>query len=370
MVLRVNVQLLGMLLASCAAVNLQTDGVASMSGIKEIVTDPGTKKAAAVLDKRTKVVDRMARNRDATYLAALDQNKEFTGDQELAKNTLDNKIREAARKEGVAWGELKSELQKEITNDLANASVARHRAQYRRELASTATVKLTKQVPRLTKQAVGQDKAAAKLEADAKEKRAELLKADLLRTEERIQRETSKRKLRSMLQRYEAELRGYKEAAGDQSNESPKPKSNDQVKADAAKKREAAADRLAAAALKAMTKDRLAAVEREKKKAGKEAAEHKAVQGFRAVKEDTESESTAECACSGKQDVQKQGGHCATWGWRSPWCYVSDKCNDRGVLRAKTAPHLNWIQGCVHSDVAHNHPPGFERKVNRESYND
>merc|ERR1719272_2321300 len=184
--LGVSLQAWTLLLVSCGAVHHQSDDAVSIEGINEIVTDPATKAAAAKLGARTRVVDHMVRQRDHKYLAALDRDRKFTGRPEIERQRVNNQIREATRKETAAWGDVKTKLGTEIVNDQVQAKLEHDSAEHHRDLASTATVAMHPQVPTLTKKAQAEDLAAAKLSADAKKKKAELLKAELLRQEQRI----------------------------------------------------------------------------------------------------------------------------------------------------------------------------------------
>eukprot|EP00657_Telonema_sp_P-1_P009895 TRINITY_DN415_c0_g1_i1.p1 TRINITY_DN415_c0_g1~~TRINITY_DN415_c0_g1_i1.p1 ORF type:complete len:111 (-),score=27.46 TRINITY_DN415_c0_g1_i1:178-510(-) len=100
--------------------------------------------------------------------------------------------------------------------------------------------------------------------------------------------------------------------------------------------------------------------ERAKKRAARARRMNRQAHGYRKVIVDSSGSLPDDCACSGAKDEKSQGGHCATWGWRNSWCYVNAKCKDRGVLKSKTPPHRTWIQGCLKSNVAYTHPPGWE----------
>merc|ERR1711966_222659 len=102
--------------------------------------------------------------------------------------------------------------------------------------------------------------------------------------------------------------------------------------------------------MNAKAQDRIKALQAQKAQEAKLKAEHQAkVAQFTTTAPKKEVEP---CACSGQSDSKKQGGHCALWGWRDSWCYVSHKCKDRGLLTSTVPPKLKWIQGCIQSEVA------------------
>merc|ERR1712199_50291 len=82
------------------------------------------------------------------------------------------------------------------------------------------------------------------------------------------------------------------------------------------------------------------------KKAAKKSAKtlKKATKSHKkAVKAATKAQLHKNCRCNGTKDKKGHGGSCKNWGWRMPWCYVSNKCEDVG---AKVRGGKKWVPGC------------------------
>lgn len=311
----------------------------------------------------TRKVDGLVSQRDDKYLHDLDANKVFSGEEALEKEQLDNRIMEAERKETNAFTDVRKQEVEDIKKAEIKAKLLQEEAAHNHDLASTATVHLMPNRSALLNKSATEKAAAAAYESDSIQKKQHLRREELKREESKIKRETSKTRLREMLEAYNAQAAEYQksldELRGAHKPDDKNPKSNEDVKANAAKQKTAVADKLAAQALNAKTQDRIHALQEEKKKQAKIEATHEAQQAQFTTKQPKRKQDP--CACNGQSDSQKQGGHCATWGWRASWCYVSKDCQDRGVLTKHDGKQqLSWIQGCVDSDVAYVHPPGWE----------
>jgi len=318
--------------------------------------------AKARLLKNTREVNSLVAERDSKYLPGIDQNKVLSGEQAIEKERLDNRIMEAERKETDAFGEVRKQELENMKTVRAKAALLREEASHNHDLASTATVHLLPNRTALLNKSATEQAAAVAYESDVKKTKEEMRRDELKREEGKIKRETSKAKLREMLDAYNTQAAEYQksldELTGVKKPDDVNPKSNEDVQAQAAQGKDDAADKLAVQAVNAKTKDRIKALKEEKQARAKVEAEHRAkVAQFTTSQPKRKPDA---CACSGISDSKKQGGHCATWGWRASWCYVSKECKDRGVLKSNVPPQLTWIQGCVESDVAYMHPPGWE----------